>query len=294
MENNMKKPPDLKLVPINSLATAISPPKTASNNIVSQVKTAMDHPFKRADELKKFIDDPKSFEKGREWTPEEKSELKKAEADYDQIQSEKKKIEASLDGIDSLFNQKSQGFSQLSQYALDIESKIKVIDDHLSQYTDKLKSLEGKGDTKTDEEKKWESQANELVSTLKSEKNNLNSSLIEIQSLQLNLNKVEDTITEKLKALLGGGDPRPKGSSGPLSATAINLEMEEIKGNILRLSASISEIFATASKSFSSLFETIKNISSNIVSQLASATATLAESTALLSTYPASTMQPRM
>ena len=123
-----------KLTPGNdtkAFATAISPPKTVSNDIVSRVKTAMDHPdgnFKRADELKQFIHDPKAFEGGREWSPVEKNELKKAEADYKEIQLEKQNIKTSLDRIDLLFNEKSLQSTKLSEDARNIESKLKKID----------------------------------------------------------------------------------------------------------------------------------------------------------------------
>ncbi len=296
----MPTPWDGKLTPINDtppFATAMSPPKTVSNNIVSRVKNAMDHPdgnFKRADELKQFIDNPTAFEGGRKWSPAEKNELKQAEADYKEIQSEKKNIKTSLDGIDSLFDEKSRQSTKLSEDARNIESKLNEIDNHLSQYEEKLKLLEEKGDNKTEEEIAWEIEAHKQISNLMSEKTGLSSSLTEIQSLQLNLNDAEKTITKELEKLLGGGGPRPKGPSGLQSAEAIKSEMAEIKGDVFSLSASISGICAAASNLFSNLFESIKSISSKIASQFKSANATLAESTALLSNYPAPTMQMRM
>ena len=286
----MPTPWDGKLTPINDtnpFATAMSPPKTVSNNIVSRVKTAM---FKRADELKQFIDNPTAFEGGRKWSLAEKNELKQAEADYKEIQSKKK----ALDGIDSLFDEKSRKSTKLSEDARNIESKLNEIDNHLSQYEEKLKLLEEKGDNKTEEEIAWEIEAYKKISKLMSEKTGLSSSLTEIQSLQLNLNDAEKTITKELEKLLSGGGPEPKGPSGPQSAEAVNREMAEIKGDVFSLGASINIICAAASDLFSNLFESIKNISSKIASQFKSANATLAESSVLLSNYPAPTMQMRM
>lgn len=216
------------------------------------MKTAMDNPggnFNRADKLKQFIDNPKAFNGGREWTDVEKKELNQAESDYNDIQSAKNSITTNLGKVELLFGQKSQESTKLSEDASNIESKLEEINKHLSEYNEKLELLNG--NNKTDEETEWESQAHQQIIKLKSEQTGLESLLTEIQSLQLDLNKAEQTITKELEDLLGEGGPSPKDSSGPQSAQAINSEMAAIKYNVVRLSDSIKGIYANASTLFS-------------------------------------------
>jgi len=299
----LSSPWDGKPIPIKDrkpFVTAISPPKPVSNNIVSEVKTAaVDNSdlFKRADQLKHMIDKPTDFGGWHEWSFIEKNiTLRQAKADYKKIQSEKENIKTSFNGIDSLFDEKSRQSTKLSEDARNIESKLNEIENHLSQYEDKLKLLKEIGDNKTKEELEWESEALKQISNLKHEKNGLSNSLTEIQSLQLNLNDAEKNTSEELKKLSSGGaggGPRDGGPSVCQSAEGINFEMNAIKGEVFNLSAGINKICTVSSNLFSNLFESIKKISSKIASQFASANATLAESSTLLSNYPAPTMQMR-
>ena len=276
-------------------ASKALPTKTVNHPIVEQVKAAVensDH-FKRADELKQMIDHPTAFKGGREWSPEEKNELKQAEADYKQILSEKINIKTSLDGVNSLFDEKSRQSTTLSEDARSIAAKLDEIASHLSQYEEKLKLL-GEKDNKTEKEIAWETEARKQILKLKSEQVGLGDSLDKIQSLQRELNDAEEKIAQELEKLLGSSAPGSHSPSGPQSAAAVNGEMAKIKGDVFNFSGSVNRVCDAASQLLGHLFESIKNISSNLASQFKSANATLAESSVLLNDYPAPTLQVQM
>ena len=268
--------------------------KESMSNIVSRVRAALDNSddLKRADDLKKMIDNPTSCG-GREWNPEEKNKLEQAKADYQIIQSEKEHIKKSLNDIGSLFDDKSQQSIKLAEDVRNIKSKLNEIDNHLSEYEDKLKLLGEKGDNISAEERAWEIQARKLMSKLMSERDGLDSSLTKIHSLQTELDDAEEIITKQLEKLLGAS-PRSEQQSGPQSADSVNIEMGNIKDMILDLGASLRGICTAASQLFANIFSKIKNLSSEIASQFTSVNATLAESATLLSNYPTAGMQARL
>lgn len=254
--------------------------KAVSNNIIRDMKFKIDHTvvcFQEAEELKQQID-------GRKWSFADKNLLNQAEADYKEIQSEKENIHASLNEIGSLFYEKKQQSTKLSEQARNIESKLNEIDNHLNEYGDKLKLLEEKGDDKTDEEIAWETEARKLISKLKYERYDLSNSLTDNHSLQTDLDNAENTTTKKLEEAFIPTE-RTFGNSPP-SAEQINAGMAKAKHSAFSIGAIISGIRDDASNLFNNIFESIKNLSSKVADQIKSVNTTLAESKTLLSKYP--------
>ena len=276
---------------------AMSSSKPVRNTVINDMKSRVNRSenFDRADKLKKMVDDPTAaIQNGVPWSSQEKIELKQATADFRDIQSEKKNIHASLDKIDSLFDEKWQQSVNLSESSRHLESKIHEIDQHLSQFEEKFKLLEEKGDDKTEEEIAWETEARQQVSTLMSVKTGLSNSFTEIQALQRQLNDAEKNIAEELDQLFEADDPTPDHPVGEQSAASLCHEMKEIKDSVVNFRLNIDKISSMASGLFKNFFESIKQISSKITSQLKSATATLAQSSTLLNNYPEPKMQMRM